>query len=149
MAFPWLAIAAGASVVSSLFGAVSSRKAASETEALGQSNASYILQETAEQSRRLRFEQDQVRAGVRTAIASSGFHSGRDTIGASHKAYQKTMAQVQSSELSWLQKSGKSRADIALRGGQSQATQLRSQAVGLFGSAVTSAAKSIYQWGQT
>lgn len=149
MPFPWLAIAAGSSIISSLFGAMSSRKAASETEALGQSNASYILQETAEQSRRLRFEQNQVSAGVRAAIASSGFRSGKDSMGASHKAYQKTMKQVQESELNWLQKSGKSRADIAIRGGISQATQLRSQAVGLFGSAVTTAAKSIYQWGQT
>ena len=143
---PWLAIAAGASALSSLFGAKRTREASKEALALGKANASYIVQETAEQQRRLKFEHSRTRATARAGVAASGFRSGKDSIGASQKAYQTTLARVQKEELAWLGKSGRMRADIAVRGGQAESNVLRSQSASMFGSALTSAAKSIYQW---
>lgn len=143
---PWLAIASGISAFSSLFGAKRLKDSSKDAAALGRANADYIRQETAEQQRRLKEEQSRTRGTLRAGIASSGFRSGKDSTGASHKAYTQALKNAQQRELDWIGKSGRSRADIATRGGQAEASVLRSQAAGMFGSALTSAAKSIYQW---
>ena len=131
MAAPVIAVANLAlGVVSSLFGGSAKRKAAKKAERLGGLNADYIGEETAEQKRRLGFEQSQTRATTRTNIAASGFRSGADSMGASHQTYLKTMKTQQKSEMDWLSKSGKSRSQIAREGGDIEAAQLRASAFG-------------------
>ncbi len=127
----WLAAAGLAiSVVGSLFGASQASKAAKKAERLGALNADYIGEETAEQKRRLRFEQGKTTATAKTNIAASGFRSGARTQGASHTAYMKSMKTQQQSELDWLTKSGESRAKIAREGGDMAASQMKAQTFG-------------------
>ncbi len=141
---PWLAIAGGIKLLGGLFGARSSIRAGKDTKILAGMNANYIRQETYEQSRRLKFQQERTRGTVRANIAASGFRSGKKTKGASFKAYESVLAREQKSELDWLYKSGKSRANIAIRGGDSQARQLRSQGTAQLFSGVAGAAST---WG--
>ena len=121
----------------SLYGASQSRQAGKAAEAAGAASGKYIQEETAEEARRLKFEQSKTRATTRATIAASGFRSGAASVGASHKAYMKQLEDVQSKELAWLYKSGASRADIARRGGYVEGQRLKSQAVGLYGQALT------------
>ncbi len=114
---PWLAIAAGAKLLGGIFGAISSRRAAKDTLALADANAGYIKAESAEEGRRLAYNQERTRGTVRATIAASGFKSGKDTQGASSKAYESELKDVQQRELNWIYQSGRSRADIARRGG--------------------------------
>lgn len=143
----WVSVGVAAvGFFSKIGGAKDTRKAAKEAAVLGGMNARYIQQETREQQRRMREEHSRTRGTLRAGIASSGFRSGAKSTGASHKAYTQALQRTQQKELEWIGKSGKSRADIAKRGGQAEASVLRSQAAGMFGSALTSAASSIYQW---
>ena len=131
----WFAV--GVTVATSLYGASQARKAGKASEELGGINAAFIREETAEESRRLRFEQEKTSGRSRAVIAASGFKSGRRTMGASSRAYLKQLKDVQQRELAWLQKSGASRADIARRGGLIEGQRLKSQAVGLYGQAIS------------
>ena len=135
----WIAVGiAAVGVATSIYGASQSRKAGKSAEQAGAASGKYILEETAEETRRLRFEQSKTRATSRATIAASGFKSGVSTMGFSHKEYMKQLQGVQTAELAWLQKSGASRADIARRGGVVAGKTLKSQAVGLYGQALTS-----------
>ena len=129
---------AAVGVATSLYGASKSKSAGRGAERLGVANAAYIQEETAEEARRLRFEQSKTRATSRATIAASGFRSGVSSMGFSQKAYMKQLQEVQTAELAWLQKSGRSRADIARKGGQLEGKILKTQAVGLYGQALTS-----------
>ena len=111
---PWLAVASLAvNAVSSIFGASATKKAARKAKRLGGLNADFINEETAEQKRRLGFEQSQTTATTKTNIAASGFRSGAGSMGGSYSAYLKSMKTQQQSEMDWLTKSGASRARIA------------------------------------
>ena len=117
----WISVGIAAiGVGTSLYGASQARGAGKDAEALGAASASYILEETAEEARRLRFRQARTRGTSRAVISASGFRSGAQSMGASSKAYLKTLKDVQGKELAWLQRSGESRADIARRGGQTE-----------------------------
>ena len=131
----WFAV--GITVATSLYGASQSRKAGKQSEELGRVNAAFIRQETAEESRRLRFEQAKTAGRSRAVIAASGFRSGGKTVGASSRSYLQQLKEVQQKELAWLQKSGTSRANIATRGGQVEGQRLKSQATGLYGQAIS------------
>ncbi len=141
----WIMIAAGAQLAQGLFGASASSTAANQTLDLARSNVSYINQEAEEQKRRLKFTHSRTRATARATQAASGFTSGKKTMGASARAYQKTLKDVQQSELDWITKSAKSRADITLRGGQMQASQLRTQGTGQLFGGVAGAASTLYK----
>ena len=137
----WIAVGiAVIGVATTVYGAKQTSKAGKAAEQLGGVNAAYIQQETAEEARRLKFEQSKTRATSRATIAASGFRSGVSTMGFSQKEYMSQLQQIQSSELAWLQKSGASRADIARRGGVVAGKQLKSQAIGLYGQAISQAA---------
>ena len=144
MALPWLAIAAGAQIGSALFGGSATRRAGREAKELGRLNEKYITEETAEQSRRLRFSQGRTTSRAKAGFAASGFRSGAKSMGGSQKAYLQTLRDVQQSEMAWLQKSGQSRATIARKGGEAAASQLNAQAIGMFGQALTGAAGLAY-----
>ena len=131
----WYAV--GVTIATSLYGASQSRKAGKQAEELGGINAAFIREETAEESRRLRFEQEKTSGRSRSVIAASGFRSGKRSMGASSQAYLKQLKDVQQKELAWLQKSGESRADIARRGGLLEGKKLKTQAVGLYGQAIS------------
>ena len=133
----WIAVGIVVGIGTSLYGASQSRKAADQAVQAGAASGAYIEQETAEEARRLKFEQSKTRGTTRAVIAASGFRSGEKSMGSSQKAYLKTLEDVQSKELAWLQKSGASRADIARRGGYVEGQRLKSQAVGLLGQAVS------------
>ncbi len=148
----WFAIGiAAVGVATSVYGAVQSKKAGKEAEVLGGMNAAFIRQETAEEARRLRFEQERTLGRSRSVIAASGFRSGKKSMGASSKAYMTTLKGVQQKELAWLAKSGASRADIAQRGGMVEGQRLKSQATGLFGQAIMTGLQGFgtYQAGKT
>ncbi len=133
---PWVAVASLAlGVVSSLFGASASRSAEKKARRLGGLNASYIIEETQEQKRRLGFEQKQTTATTKTNIAASGFRSGSTSMGASHQSYLSTMKAQQKSEQDWLSKSGRSRALIAREGGNIAAQQMKAQTFGHYAKA--------------
>jgi len=135
-AFPIIGVASLAiSVISSLFGASESKKAEKRALRLGGMNADLILAETAEQKRRLGFEQQQTTATTKTNIAATGFRSGETTMGGSHRTFLKTMKTQQQSEMDWLTQSGTSRAGIARAGGESAASQMRSQTFGHYAKA--------------
>ena len=135
----WISVGiAAVGVATSIYGASQSRKAGKSAEAAGAASGQYILAETAEETRRLRFEQSKTRATSRATIAASGFHSGISTMGFSQKEYMSQLQRIQTSELAWMQRSGASRADIARRGGYVEGQRLKSQAVGLYGQALTS-----------
>ena len=131
----WFAV--GITVATSLYGAKQARKAGKQSEELGRMNAVFIGQETAEESRRLVFEQQQIAGRSRSVIAASGFKSGAKTIGASSKAYLLRLKDVQQKEMAWLRRSGFSRANIARQGGVAEGQRLKSQAVGLYGQAIS------------
>ena len=134
----WFSVAISViGVATSLSAAKQARKAGRQSEELGRMNAVFIGQETAEESRRLVFEQQQIAGRSRSVIAASGFKSGAKTIGASSRAYLLRLKDVQQKELAWLQKSGRSRANIAKAGGISEAQRLKSQATGLYGQAIS------------
>ena len=145
MAFPWLMVAAGAQLAGGIFGSKASGDAANQAIDLSRANAWYIQQETNEQKRRLEFEQGRTRASARLRAAGSGFRSGKKSMGASSKAFLSTLKDVQQSELDWITTSGKSRADIALRGGQSQASQLRAQGTAQLIGGAAGAASTLYK----
>ena len=137
----WIAVGiAVIGVATTVYGAKQTSKAGKAAEQLGGVNAAYIQQETAEETRRLKFEQSKTRATSRATIAASGFRSGVSTMGFSQKEYMTQLQNIQTSELAWLQKSGASRADIARRGGVVAGKTLKSQAIGLYGQALTQAA---------
>ena len=144
----WFAV--GITVATTLYGASQSRKAGKAAEELGGVNAAYIREETAEETRRLRFEQERTLGRSRAVIAASGFRSGKESMGASSRAYMATLKDVQEKELTWLQKSGESRADIAQRGGMVEGQRLKSQATGLFGQAISTGLQGygVYQAGK-
>ena len=143
----WFAVGIAAiGVGTSLYGASQARKAGKSAEALGAASSKYILEETAEETRRLRFEQSKTRGRSRAVIAASGFRSGAESIGGSSKAYLKQLRDVQSRELAWLQKSGASRADIARRGGAIEGQRLKSQATGLYGQAISTGLQGFGIW---
>ena len=144
MVFPWLAVAAISSIGSSLYGAKQASDAGKDAEALGRLNASYIGEETAEQTRRLRFEQKRTTGRARLGIAASGFRSGEESMGASSRAYLSTLKSVQEQELAWLGKSGSSRAEIARKGGQAAGAELKASSYGMYGQAIGSAATLAY-----
>ena len=141
MALPWLAIAGGAKFLGGLFGGSSSRRAAKEAAVLGEANAQYIQQETAEQTKRLQFSQGRTRATTRATFAASGFRSGKKSQGGSQRAFMATLKQVQRQELDWLSRSGASRADIARRGGQAESSRLKAQGTGQIFSGIAGAAQ--------
>lgn len=147
MAFPWLAVSVGAQIFGGLLGASASDRAAEDAKRLGKLNASYITEETAEQTRRLKFTQERTQASVRAGQAASGFRSGEKSMGASSKAFMSTLKDVQQSELDWLNKAGKSRAEIARRGGEAQASTLRAQGVSQLFSGAAGAASTVLQYG--
>ncbi|NGX26704.1 MAG: hypothetical protein K940chlam6_00629 [Chlamydiae bacterium] len=100
----WIAVGiAVVGVATSVYGASQTRKAGKAAEQLGGVNAAYIQQETAEEARRLKFEQQKTRATSRATIAASGFRSGVSTMGFSQKEYMSQLQRIQSSELAWLQ----------------------------------------------
>ncbi len=135
----WISVGiAVVGVGTSLYGASQSRQAGKEAKILGGLNADYILEETAEETRRLRFEQQRTLGTARAGIAASGFRSGAESIGGSQKAYLTQLKDVQQRELAWMQKSGASRADIARKGGAVEGRRLKSQSIGLYGQALTS-----------
>ena len=141
----WISIGiAVIGVGTSLYGARQSTKAGKAAEEAGAASGKYILEETAEETRRLRFEQGKTRATSRAVIAASGFRSGAESMGSSQRAFMSTLKDVQASELAWLEKSGASRAEIARKGGVAQGRALKTQAVGLYGQAITAGLKG---WG--
>ncbi len=132
----WVATAiAGASFVTSLYGASQQRKAGKQSKELGRENAAFIAMESAEEARRLLLSQEQVRGTAKHRIAASGFRSGKDSMGASHKAYLTNLKSVQEGELDWLKKSSLSRQKIAELGGQMQQTQMNAAAFGSYAQA--------------
>lgn len=132
----WPAVAAlGLQVVSSLFGANASSSAASKARRLSNKNALFIGAEGAEQKRRLAFGHQQTRSTTRTNIAASGFRSGKQSMGGSHRAYLRSMKNQQSRELDWITRSTKSRQDIARAGGQIISDQMKAQAFGQYAKA--------------
>lgn len=129
----WAAVAAlGIGVVSDLFSANKFKSAASDARRLSALNAEYIIEEGKERGRRLFFEQSQITGAAKTGIAASGFRSGATSMGKSHRAYLDSLAKQQLSERDWLGRSTRSRAKIAREGGDSAASQLRSQAFGQY-----------------
>ena len=133
-------------IIGGILGSKEKKKAADQARQLGSANASYILAETAEQKARLKFEQERTRGTARTRIAGSGFRSGRESMGGSQAAFLSTLKSVQKREQDWLSKSGKSRADIARRGGESQASVLQSQSTSLLFGAASSALQGYAGW---
>jgi hypothetical protein len=133
---PWMAVAGLAlDVVGSLFGASKSRQAGKDARKLGISNQNFILAETAEEKRRLGLQHEQTVGTAIAGIAGSGFRSGEDSMGGSHRSYLSTLKSEQQKELDWLTKSGQSRGRIAREGGGVVSSQLQSQAVGQFADA--------------
>ncbi len=147
MAFPWLAVAAGSKVIGALFGGSAANKAAGQAQDLAKANVSYISQEAVEQKRRLRFEQERTMGTAKAGVAASGFRSGKESMGASQRSYLDTLADVQKKELDWITRSATSRSNIAKRAGDSAASQLRSQGTAQLFSGLSSAASTMYQWG--
>ena len=143
----WISVGISAvSFIGSLFGASEKKKAARKAEALGGLNASFIAQESAEETRRLRESQERTTGTAKLGIAASGFRSGEKSMGASHKAYLANLKQVQQSELDWIGKSSLSRQKIAKMGGQAQASQLRASAIGDYASAASSGFEAYGAW---
>ena len=141
----WIAIAAGAQIGSAILGSNASNTAANQALDLSRTNAWMIQQETNEQTRRLKFSQGRTRAKTRATQAASGFRSGKRSMGASARAYEKTLASVQQSELDWIQKSSKSRIDLVLKQGTMESANLRTQATGQLFGGVASAASTLYK----
>lgn len=146
MAIPWAAISAGSSVLGGLFGRSGAKEAARRARELGRLNSRFIIDESREQSRRLRYEFERTKGSARATIAGSGFRSGRDSMGSSHKAYLAELTDVQNKELAWLDRSAQSRSKIARMGGESQAASLESQGNAMLLRGLSSAAATIHAW---
>jgi len=86
--------------------------AAEETKKISLANAARVEAETAETYRRQKADMDANRSLARARAAASG---GTET--GSTAAYLDTMAGEDAAALAWLQKSGKSQADIIRREG--------------------------------
>lgn len=143
----WINVGVSAiGVVGGILGSGEKKDAAKRARQLGEANAAYIAAETTEQKARLTFEQGRTRATARTRIAGSGFRSGKETMGGSQAAFLSTLRNVQKREQDWLSKSGRSRADIARRGGESQASVLESQSTSLLFGAASSALEGYAGW---
>jgi len=102
----------------------SSLVAAGRQDKLNKANASLIGQTSAEEERRLQDEivQTEALAGAMSAASGVQTSGSREiSIGATKRENK--------SQLDWLRKSNRSKASAALRGGNIQSSQLKTQAV--------------------
>ena len=113
------------------------KKAANTAEEIGRQNAAHTEAETQEEATRLRDNQRRVLAETRALASTSGVSGGTQDI------YSQDMATKQTRELKWLQKSGKSRADIERLQGAYTAQGARADAMGSLGQAVGYAGQAI------
>lgn len=122
-ALPWITTAFAAA------GTVMQADAASDARKQGRANQRALQEQTAEESRRLRRQQLETEQRGAAAAAASGTGAGST----SQTSYLDQMRRDHLDELSWLRKSGASRANAArtegnLAGKQATATALGSAA---------------------
>ena len=115
-------ISAGSSLLGGRKAKKDAKKAARQQEAMGREQATYIAAETEEDLRR--YDLDTAKTlGMGDALSSaSGFSAG-----SSQDIYMASMAEEFKSDREWMERSSKSRQDLAKRGAGYQADALRSQ----------------------
>lgn len=116
----WGAIIAGFGM---LMQSGSSKRAGIKAKSTGGYNANLVLEEGAEESRRLRGDIAKSE-GLMGALSAA---SGVQTSG-SRELFIKDTKKENQAQLDWLWKSTEQKANVVRRGGQLQASQLKSQA---------------------
>lgn len=124
---------------SSLFGASADKRAAKASIKVSKLNAGLVREETIEETRRLRRDIEKSE-GLATAISAA---SGVNISGSRGLAI-KDVRQENIAQLDWLRKSGKQKEKVVLAGGQLQASQLRSQAMGKMVGGLTSVGMGLF-----
>ncbi len=116
----WGAIIAG---VGALFSSMSSGRAASKTERTAQINANLVKDESAEEMRRLLGGVQKSESMTAAMSATSGV-----TMSGSRELAVQGFKKENQAQLNWLLRTGRQKYNVVKRGGQLQASQLRSKA---------------------
>lgn len=136
MATTVLAIGAIVGLVGGLTSKQGADSGAAQAEQLARENALMIEQEGREEERRATEEHDSAQAEMRARSAASGV-----TEEGSHQIYMSSEQEKFDKDISWLQKSTTSRANLERRQGRAAASSMKSQGKsglwGGIGSAVT------------
>lgn len=131
-ALPWVMAAFAAA------GTAIQANAASDARKQGRTNERALREQTAEEARRLRQEQLDTESRAAAAAAASGTGFGSD----SQKSVLESMRNQHHAELSWLKKSGSSRAAAAKMEGKIAGKQAMAGAL----SSAASTASSAYSY---
>ncbi len=116
----WGAVIAGMGMLMKSGGARGAARDARKTASI---NANLILEEGAEESRRLRSDISKAEGLMGAMSAASGVQAS-----GTRDLYMKDVKKENQNQLAWLWKSTQQRANVVRRGGQLQSSQLKSQA---------------------
>ena len=118
MVDPVTAVYAGTAIIGAASSIIGGKKAASAAKKAGRMNARYIRQETAEQVRRLEYQNQMTQRTTKAYIGASGVLRRGTPM-----EYLAEMKEQQRLQVDWLRESGRQRAKIARETGQQVAAQ--------------------------